>query len=329
MNSAETANKVDRTEKGKKSMIRFIKRNAVFLILIVLVVILSMLESNFFTLANLINILRQCAVYAILAYGMTFVMISGRIDLSVGAIVALCSSSVALLITRIDMNMWLAVALTILIGGACGFVNGVSITKLRVPFFIATAGMMYIARGIALIITKENPVSGLPSAFGIFGGKASWLIPPQVIIAAILFVIFYIVLNHTRLGRYTYAIGSNQVAAKQSGIAVDRFSIIIFTICGLCAGVVGVIMASRLQIGSPVIADGWELDAIAVVAIGGTSLMGGSGSIVKTIVGALVLTVIRVGLNILGISTSLQKVIIGVVLIAVVALDMLTHKGSK
>jgi ribose transport system permease protein len=314
--------------KGKIEINNLLKKNAVFFILILLVISLSVMDHNFFTFANLVNVLRQCAVYEILAFGMTFVMISGRIDLSVGAIVALCSSSVSLLIVSLRLNMWIAVLIAILIGGICGLLNGFFITKLKVPFFIATAGMMYIARGVALIITRENPISGLPVAFEIFGGKASWPIPPQVIIAAIVFVILYIVMNHTKLGRYTYAIGSNCTAAQQSGVSVDKYSMMIFTICGLTAGLSGVIMASRLRIGSPVIAEGWELDAIAAVAIGGTSLMGGSGSIAKTIVGALVLIVIRVGLNILGVSTSLQKVIIGAVLIAVVALDMLYNNNK-
>ena len=222
--------------------------------------------------------------------------------------------------------MWLAVILAILTGGVCGFLNGFFIAKLKVPFFIATAGMMNIVRGLALVLTKENPVTGLPDGFAIFGGIVNFFIPPQVIIAVVVFAICFILLNHTKMGRYTYAIGSNQRAAKQSGVNVDKYLIKIFTLNGLTAGVSGIIMASRLKIGSPIIADGYELDAIAAVAIGGTSMMGGEGSIVKTVIGALVLTIIRVGLNILGVTTSVQKIIIGCVIIAVVAIDMIDKR---
>jgi len=185
---------------------------------------------------------------------------------------------------------------------------------------------MFAARGLSLVITNGNPVSGLPSAFFKISGGYLGPLPNPVIFAIILFVIFYIVLNHTKLGRYTYCIGSNQVAAKFSGINVDKYLTIIFGINGLTAGIIGVVLASRLRIGSPIIASGYELDAIAAVAIGGTSLMGGEGGIVGTIIGALVLTVIRNGLTILGISTFFQQIIMGVIIITVVAIDMAKRK---
>lgn len=311
---------------SEKKVGAMLRNYGIFLILVVLVVVLSLLDSNFISVDNIKNILRQCSVYAILAFGMTFVMISGGIDLSVGSVVALCSSVVALLIVRMGLNIWVAALLAVLAGGICGLLNGFLIAKLRVPFFIATAAMMYAARGLALVLTKENPVSGLPESFSIFGGRPQAPVPPQVIIMLILFVICYIVLYHTKMGRYAYAIGSSRKSARQSGVNVSNYTIMIYAICGLCAGVSGVIMASRLKIGSPIIADGYEMDAIAAVAIGGTSMTGGSGSIVFSLVGALVLTVIRVGLNILGVSTSVQKIIIGIVLAAVVAVDMLKKK---
>ncbi|MGI6153166.1 MAG: ABC transporter permease [Christensenellaceae bacterium] len=304
------------------------KKYGIFIILAALVIVLSLLDSSFMTPENLKNVLRQCSVYAILAFGMTFVVIAGGIDLSVGALVALSSSIVALFIVKAGMNMWVAVVLTVLIAGGFGFANGFFIAKLKVPFFIATSGMMYIARGLALVLTNESPVSGLPAEFSIFGGMPEWVIPPQVIIMIGVFIVCFILLNHTRMGRYTFAIGSSEKAAKQSGVNVNKYKMYIFMISGITAGISGVIMASRLKTGSPIIGDGYELDAIAAVAIGGTSMSGGSGSIVRSWVGALVLTVIRVGLNILGVSTSLQQIIIGAVIIGVVAIDMVKTKQS-
>lgn len=311
----------------KRGLGKIVSRCGIYILLVILLAIMGILESSFFSGSNLINILRQTSTYAILAFGMTFVVLGGYIDLSVGAVLALCSCVVALLM-KAGINMWLAVILAIIAGGICGFVNGFCLAKLKVPFFICTAGMMYIARGLALVITNENPVSGLPEEFNIFGNKPEWVIPPQVIIAIIVFFVCFFILKYTKMGRYTYAVGSSQQAAKLSGINVDKVNIWIFIIAGLCAGIAGVVQASRLKIGSPIIADGYELDTIAAVAIGGASLLGGEGSIVRTVIGALILTVIRVGLNMLGIQTSMQQVVIGLVIIVVVALDMRGKKRS-
>ena len=320
---------MNKEKKGVNGKAGYILREyGIFIILAALIIILSLLHENFMTVENIRNILRQVSIYAILAFGMTFVVISGGIDLSVGAILALCSCVAAILSAEQGMNIWVSAIIAICVGGLCGLANGFVIAKLKVPFFICTAGMMYIARGLALVITNESPVSGVPDEFGIFGGMPEWAVPPQVIIMGIVLVIFYIILRFTKLGRYTYAVGSSERSAKLSGINVPKQKIMMFFISGLTAGVCGVIMTSRLKSGNPNVADGYELDAIAAVAIGGTSMMGGSGSVIKSLVGALVLTVIRVGLNILGVSSSVQKVIIGIVIIVVVAIDM-SNKGRK
>jgi ribose transport system permease protein len=300
----------------------FMEHYAIYIILVALIAILSVINPNFFTTSNLLNVLRQCSIYAILAMGMTFVIISGGIDLSVGALTACCSCIVAIFIVKWGMNMWLAVLLTIIIGGVIGAINGFIIAKMKVPFFLATVGMMYILKGLALVITNENSISGFPKEFAIFGGIVKFPIPPQVIIAAIVFVVLYILLNHTKTGRYTFALGSNWQAAKLSGVNVDRYTINVYMLSGLCAGIAGIILAARLKVGSPITAQGYEMDAVCAVAIGGTSMLGGSGSLAKTIVGALVLTIIRVGLNMLNITTSIQQIIIGLVIVVVVALDM-------
>lgn len=308
--------------KQKRTAGQIIDQYAIYFLLAILVVILSIINTSFFTVSNLLNILRQCSIYAILAFGMTFVIISGGIDLSVGALTACSSCIVALFMVKLGMNMWLAVILTIAIGAGIGAINGFIIAKLKVPFFLATVGMMYVLKGLSLVITNENNISGLPAEFSMFGGIVDFPIPPQVIIAAIVFAVLFIILNHTKMGRYTFALGSNRATAKLSGINVDKYTIYMYLISGLCAGIAGVILAARLKVGSPITAQGYEMDAVCAVAIGGTSMLGGSGSLTKSFVGALVLTVIRVGLNMLGITTSVQQIIIGVVIIVVVALDM-------
>lgn len=235
----------------------------------------------------------------------------------------LCSCVVAMLIVNQGMNMWLAVILTLLVGVIVGFCNAFIVTKLKVNPFLGTLGTMYIIKGVALWITNENPITGLPEQFQIFGGSPDWLpVPPQFIIAVVLFVVLYVVLRHTRLGRHVYAVGSNEQAARLSGIKVTRIKFFIFMLSGFCAALAGIIMASRLQLGSPVLTSSYEMDAIAAVCIGGTSSGGGDGSLGKTVCGALALTVIRVGLNILRISTSIQQIVIGAVIVAAVAIDM-------
>lgn len=310
--------------KQRRSFAELYKAYGIYVLLVVLIAVLSILRpGSFFSVSNLVNVLRQCSVYAILAFGMTYIFIGDGLDLSVGNTLNLCSCVVAMLIVNQGMNMWLAVILTLLVGVIVGFCNAFIVTKLKVNPFLGTLGTMYIIKGVALWITNENPITGLPEQFQIFGGSPDWLpVPPQFIIAVVLFVVLYVVLRHTRLGRHVYAVGSNEQAARLSGIKVTRIKFFIFMLSGFCAALAGIIMASRLQLGSPVLTSSYEMDAIAAVCIGGTSSGGGDGSLGKTVCGALALTVIRVGLNILRISTSVQQIVIGAVIVAAVAIDM-------
>ncbi len=310
--------------KQRRSFAELYKAYGIYVLLVVLIAVLSILRpGSFFSVSNLVNVLRQCSVYAILAFGMTYIFIGDGLDLSVGNTLNLCSCVVAMLIVNQGMNMWLAVILTLLVGVIVGFCNAFIVTKLKVNPFLGTLGTMYIIKGVALWITNENPITGLPEQFQIFGGSPDWLpVPPQFIIAVVLFVVLYVVLRHTRLGRHVYAVGSNEQAARLSGIKVTRIKFFIFMLSGFCAALAGIIMASRLQLGSPVLTSSYEMDAIAAVCIGGTSSGGGDGSLGKTVCGALALTVIRVGLNILRISTSIQQIVIGAVIVAAVAIDM-------
>ena len=304
-----------------------------FIILAVLIIFFWIEAPGFGSWGNLTNVLRTGAVYILFGCGMTFVMISGKIDLSIGAVAALVGCSVSLFMQS-GMGTIPASIMGIIIGLACGFINGFCIAKLRVPFFIMTAGMMYAASGLALVITHQTSVriahvdKGIPFEF--WGSKTLPLIPgkivipSQFIVAIIFFVICFYLMKNTKMGRYTYAIGSNEKTARLSGVNVDLYNILIFTLNGLAAAIAGLVLASRLMTGSPNVADGgYNILAIAAAAIGGTSLSGGEGNIVKTVVGAFVICVISTGLNILGVTSSVQNIVIGAVLVIVVAVDML------
>ncbi len=305
----------------------------VYIILVALVILFSVAGSGFFSLSNLTSLLRTGAVYILFGCGMTFVMISGKIDLSIGSIAALVGCAVSICM-QAGMTTIPASLIGIAIGLACGFVNGFCIAKLKVPFFIMTAGMMYAASGLALVITRETSIriadnENAAVQFTFWGSKTIGIIPSQFIVAIIFFVICFYLIKNTKLGRYTYAIGSNEQTARLSGVNVDRYNILIFTLNGLAAAIAGLVLASRLRTGSPNIADGgYNILAIAAAAIGGTSLSGGEGNIAKTVVGAFVICVISTGLNIMGVTSSVQNIVIGAVLVAVVAIDMFGKRKS-
>lgn len=321
----------------------FYNKYGIYIILIVLVLFFSFADGSilalngkgFFSIGNLTNVFRTAAVYILFGCGMTFVMISGKIDLSIGAIAALAGCSAALLM-QAGFGTIPASIMAILIGCGCGWINGWVIAKLKVPFFIMTAGMMYAAAGIALLITKETSIGIRQNPeevfinFRFWGAKTIGIIPSQLIIAIIFFVICLYIMNNTKLGRYTYAIGSNEKTARLSGVNVDFYTILIFTINGLAASLAGLVLASRMLTGNPNVADGgYNILAIAAAAIGGTSLNGGQGKIAKTLIGAFVICVISTGLNILSINSSVQKIVIGAVLIIVVAVDMIDKRKDN
>lgn len=307
------------------------RKYGTYIILVVLIIFLSIFANGFLSLTNLTNILRTTAVYIILGSGMTFIMISGKIDLSVGSVAALVGCVAALNLAN-GKGVILSTVIAIVVGVICGLINGIGIAVFKVPFFIMTAGMLYAARGFALIITNETSVGIYPTgsgiSFDIWGAKNIGFLPSQFITATIFFFICLYILKNTKLGRYTYAIGSNTKTSRLSGVNVNRYTILLFTLNGLAAAIAGIVLASRLKMGSPTVGDGYEIDAIAAAAIGGTSMSGGEGSIVKTIIGAFILCIIRTGLNIVGVSSSNQKIIIGAIMVIVVALDMFDKKKA-
>jgi len=300
-------------------------RYGIILALIILAVALSFLSPYFLTINNLFNVLLQASINLIVAVGMTFVITSAGIDLSVGSIVALAGMVMADAMSK-KMGLPIAVGLALVVGTLSGCLNGILITRLRLPPFIVTLGTMSILRGLALIYNQGRPIYGLPQAeLQAISGYVG-PIPIPVIIALSVAFLFHMVLHHTTIGEYTIAIGGNEEAARLSGINVTRYKVIIYGISGLMCGLAGIVLTARLSAAEPIAGMLYELDAIAATVMGGTSLMGGEGTIVGTIIGALIMSVLRNGLNLLNIQSYYQQVVIGVVIVLAVALDRLRKR---
>lgn len=312
--------------------VQLLLRYGLVLALVGLGTVLSFLSPVFLTTDNLIQILLQASINLIVALGMTFVIITAGIDLSVGSTAALAGVILANLL-KSDIPAWtpaaggdripwvLAVVAAICVGLIIGSVNGLLITRLRITPFIVTLGMLSVVRGLALIYTEGRPIFGLPEAFNRTIGGETRGIPHPVIIAGLLAMISWLVLRYTRLGEYTYAIGGNQEATRLSGVNVDRYIVAIYMICGSFAAMAGVVLTARLRAAEPIAASGYELDAIAATVMGGTSLFGGEGSVIGTILGALLISTLRNGLNLLNVQSYYQQLAIGLVIILAVALD--------
>jgi ribose transport system permease protein len=290
-------------------------------ILLAMWLILSRLSPYFFTVDNLFEITIQAAVIALIAVGQTFVILSAGIDLSVGAVLAATTVVASMAMDR-GYGLTAGIVSGLLCGAAFGAANGIAIGKLGIPPFIATLGMMGIARGFALIVTQGIPIFNLAPGFEVLGqGRVAGLIPVPTLTTLGLYLIGYVILSRTRLGRYTYSIGSNLQATVFSGVNVSRYLILIYTVSGLTTAVAGLTEASRIGSGQPAGGTGYELDSIAAVVIGGTSLFGGEGNLFASLVGALIIATLRNGLNVLGVYAFWQQVATGTILIAAVYLD--------
>ena len=292
------------------------------LALLVLCVALALLSPDFLTVGNILDVMRQVSINAVISFGMTLAILLGGIDLSVGSILAVSSVLIALLI-KADYAAPLATLGGILCGAFMGTLNGLLVTKGRVAPFIATLGMMTLLRGAALVLSQGSPISGFSSDFfaALGGGYLARIVPLPVVWMLALFAVFWFVLDRTVFGRHIYATGGNAEAARLSGIKTDRVQILVYTISGAMAAVAGVILASRLDSAEPTAGAGYELDAITAVVLGGTSLAGGRGWIFGTLVGALLIGVLNNGLNLLGVSAFYQQVIKGSVILLAVLLD--------
>jgi ribose transport system permease protein len=312
----------------------FIGRFGALFGLIILVVVLSLTSPVFLTVDNLSNIGRQGGVNALLSVGMLLAIITAGIDLSVGSILALSMSVLALMAIRWGINPYLAMLACLAVGAGVGLTNGLLLTRLRLPHpFIATLGTMNVARGLALIITGASPISGFDRAGA---PQVLWLgagsigpVPVVVVVVLVVYIFFHLLLSNTALGRHIYAIGGNTAAARLSGINVDRTLVIVYTLCGLMAGLGALVLAGRTNSGYPTAGAGYELDAIAAVIIGGASFAGGVGTVWGTLIGVLLMAVLRNGLVLLQVPTEWQIVAIGLVIIGAVYVDVLRQRARR
>ncbi|MEJ7766558.1 MAG: ribose ABC transporter permease [Chitinophagaceae bacterium] len=296
-------------------------RYGIYIAFLLLVVVISIISPSFFKLSNIINILRQISVNGILAVGITFVIISRGIDLSVGSILALAAVVATSFAHPGEYPVFVPVLAALIVGICLGTVNGYLIAKKKLAPFIVTLGMMTIARGMSLVYTDGRPIINLSDGYNEIGGGYLFGIPIPVVVflAVLLFGVF--ILNYTRFGRYIYAVGGNELALKVSGVDSSRVIISVYAISGALAGLAGVVLSSRVMSGSPSMGQGSELDAIAAVVIGGTSLSGGVGSIAGTIVGALIIGVMNNGLDLLNVSSYWQLIVKGLIIVLAVLLD--------
>lgn len=288
--------------------------------LLTLCLALAVMSPYFLTVANLLTVLEQTSINAIIAVGMTLVIISGGIDLSVGSILALGGIVLAGLL-RAEVPVGIAVALALAAGALCGLINGLLITVGRLPPFIATLGMMSVARGAALVFTEGRPISGFTNGFRVLATGQFAHIPAPALIMLGVYGAAHFLLTRTKFGLYAYAIGGNEQATHLSGVRVTFHKTAIYVFSGLTSALAAVVLTARLNSAQPIAGIAYELDAIAATVIGGTSLMGGQGNLVGTLIGALIMGVLKNGLNLLGVSSFLQQILIGAVIIAAVLVD--------
>jgi len=304
--------------------------------LLVLCIVLSFLTDKFFTAANGVNVLRQVAVNVCIATGMTLIVLTAGIDLSVGSVLALCGAITAGLLKNgmqfpsadlfIGFTILGAVLGAIIIGGLLGLFNGLVITKFKVPPFVATLAMLTIARGFTMLYTGGHPISNLGNNFAYIGAGSFIGIPVPVWIATIVVLLAVFITKKTKIGRYIYAIGGNETAAKLSGIRINRVKLIVYSLGAALAAVGGVIVTSRLDSAQPNAGISYELDAIAAVVIGGTSLNGGKGSVWGTVIGTVIIGVLNNGLVLLNVSPFWQQVVKGGVILLAVIIDKMGDK---
>ncbi len=291
---------------------------------ILLCLMLSFMSDRFLTFNNLTNILRQSTINGIIAVGMTLVILTRGIDLSVGSILALSAVITADAIQK-GTPFYYAILLGLFIGGLLGLISGWLVTKMRVPPFIATLGVMTFGRGLALTYTQGKPITGLSDGFRFLGVGYLGSIPMPVVIAFVVFVVGYIALTRMKFGEYIYAIGNNETAARLAGIPIERYITSAYVITGVLSALAGHILIARLNSAQPIAGVGFEFDAIAAVVVGGTSFEGGEGSLTGTLLGVLIIAVINNGLNLLDVPSFYQSVVKGVV----IALALLIHKALK
>jgi ribose transport system permease protein len=299
---------------------RYLSRYGSVVMLAVLVILMSLASKQFLTVDNLTNVARQVSIFAIIGAGMTFVIITAGIDLSVGSIVALSACVGMTVLDRTEMD-FLGIGIGILVGALCGAANGVVVAWFRIPPFIATLAGLTVFRGLSLVITDGIPIIRFTGSFRFIGQGMIGGIPVPVIIMAIVVIATQVLLRRTAFGAYVYAVGGNEEASRLSGIKVAWIKFWSYVLCGFLTGISGMILAARLSSAQPAVGEGFELDAIAAVVLGGTSLMGGRGAVWSTLIGALVIGILGNGMNLMGVHSHYQLVAKGVLIVLAVLLD--------
>jgi len=313
-------------------IIKILFRSLIFRLLFIIVIIsagFTLLSPYFLTVSNIINVLRQISYTAIIGIGMTFIILSQNIDISVGSVVGFTSVVGALSMKIYHVPFQIALIIALIAATFCGLANGIFVTKLKIPSFIVTLATMSIVRGIAFGISGASAIFGLPElskAVDFFGAGRISIIPVPIIIMFMLFIIAYLMLSYTRFGSYAYAIGSNEKATRLVGIKTDNYKILYFTMTGFLAGVAGFLMMCRMGVGQANTGLTWEFEVISAVVLGGTSLSGGRGNIWGTLMGAIIVGITRNGLNILSVDPQFQQVAIGLILLGAVAIDIATRR---
>ena len=306
-----------------------IRQYGLLIVFGIICLIISLITPQFLTVSNWTIIVTQVSINALLAFGVTFVIITGGIDLSLGSIVAVSGVTSAMLAHPDSYPVLIPISMGLLAGLLMGAFNGFIITKSKIAPFIVTLGTMTIGRGLALILSDGRPVSNLSDSFNYLGSGTVLGIPVLILIFILVFAICSIILSKTILGRHIYAVGGNEQAARASGINIERVKLSVYSISGLLAGLAGILLASRITTGQPNAGAGFELDAIAAVVIGGTSTSGGKGSMAGTLIGVLLIGVINNGLDLLNVTSYYQQVVMGIIIIGAVVLDSLHQKSNS
>ena len=313
----------------QKQMIEVIKDKAIFLVLAVMIIFFSLVTKTFLTLDNLFNVARQVSMLGIASIGMIFVILLGGIDLSTGSIITFVNIVTAYMMVKMDISMWPAILLTLMMCILIGLFNGFAVATFNMPALIVTFATQTIFAGVAYMISGGMPISGLPEEFAVIGQGYVGVVPIPVLIMIVAFVLGGVILNKTYFGRYFYALGGNEEAAKLSGIRVKAIKMLVFALSGLFGGIAGIVMLSRTNSGQATAGRGYEFDVITAVVLGGVSLSGGSGRMLNVVAGVLILGVLSNGMVLMNVSSYAQTVIKGIILLLAVGFDCVQKKGIE
>lgn len=314
-------------EKKPFDLKNFLMKYIMYIFLVLMCIVLTIASDNFLTVTNLMTIVKQISIQSIVAIGMTMIIISGNIDLSVGSIVAFCSVISALMMNK-GMPMIVAILVAIVAGAAFGFITGGVTAKLKLHSFLVTLALMTAIRGLAQTITNGRPIAGLPDGFGILASGSIGPLPFLVIYMIILYAIFMYMMKYTAFGRSIYAVGSNEESARLSGINIEMVKTMVFVISGALCGIAGVLLTAKVRSGDPTCANAWEMDTIAGAIIGGTSMNGGEGKLGGTIIGLLFVGILANGMVLLGVSAYMQSVIKGLVIFLAVIINSIQKRSQ-